>query len=246
MAELEEQTQKIINDFARQIEALYNGDLVALILYGSGAGREYIPGKSDLNFLIILKEVTLERLKKSLEYIKNWRKQGISIPLFLDPAYIQSSRDVYPIEFLEMKEQHLVLIGEDVLKDLKVSPENLRLQCEQELKGKLLHLRSLYLETEGNSKRLEELMISSLKSFGVIMRNLLRLKDQYPPQEFLEIINEIGRAFGMELEAMREIYQVRLGNKRLEKAFIGPLFAKYINEVEELTRKADALFKGVK
>lgn len=243
MSKLDDSAEQIVQGFTRQIQELYGEDLISVILYGSAAGADYIPGRSDLNFLIVLKEVTPQQLKKSWRFLNQWHKQGISTPLFLDPSYIKSSVDVYPIEFLDMQEQHRLLAGEDVLKDLKVSQENLRLQCEQELKGKLLHLRRGYLETGGDARRLEELMLASLKPFGVILRNLLRLQWERPPHEFLEIINETERAFNLELEAFREVYQLKLGYKRLERSAMEALFESYLSEVKALASRADALLK---
>lgn len=221
---------------------MYGEALVSVILYGSAAGVDYIPERSDLNFLVVLKEVTPQQLKKSWKLLHTWHKQGISTPLFLDPSYIQSSVDVYPIEFLDMQEQHRLLAGEDVLKNLKIPQENLRLQCEQELKGKLLHLRRGYLETGGDARRLEELMLTSLKPLGVVLRNLLGLQGQ-PPREFLEILNETGRIFDIKLEAFREVYQLKLGYKHLERSAMEPLFESYLSEVKALAQKADALLK---
>ncbi len=245
MSQLDERTEQSIQSFTRQMQELYGEDLISLILFGSAAGGDYVPGRSDLNFLIVLKEVTPAQLKKSWKLLNRWHKQGISTPLFLDPQYIQSSADVYPIEFLEMQEQHRLLAGEDVLKGLKISQENLRLQCEQELKGKLLHLRRSYLETGGDARRLEELMVASLKPLGVILRNLLRLQGQ-PPREFLEILNETERAFDLELEGFREVHQLKLGYRRLERSAMESLFESYLSEVLALAQKADVLLKGTK
>jgi hypothetical protein len=148
-----------------------------------------------------------------------------------------------------MKEQHRTLLGEDILKDLEISQENLRHQCESELKGKWLKLRQIYLEAEGNPKKVEELLISSLKPFGVVLRSLLRLVkeegkgDEYLPQEFLEIINQIEEEFKLQLDAFREVYLLKQGVKRLERSEVESLFTDYVQEVRELARKTDTLFR---
>lgn len=247
MAKLDQKTERTIQGFVSQIEEIYKDNLVSIILYGSAAGVDYIPEVSDLNFIVALKQVTPEQLKKSSKYIKRWRKQKIAPPLFLDQQYISSSTDVFPIEFLEMKEQHRVLAGGDILKGLEISDENLRLQCEQELRGKWLKLRQIYLETGGNAKRMQRLMVSSLKPFGVVMGALLRLKkEKQPPREFLEVVYQIEQAFGIELEAFREIYQVKLASRKLGRDASESLFARYLTEVRQLTQEADALLSKVK
>lgn len=145
-----------------------------------------------------------------------------------------------------MQEQHRLLAGRDILLELKISPKNLRVQCEEELKGKLLNLRRAYLETGGRVEALEELMVNSLKSFLVITRHLLRLKGLQPAHELLEILVQAEEAFGISLEAMRDVHSLRLGMIRLEKSDVQTLFDRYVNDIEQLAVCADTLLKEIR
>jgi predicted nucleotidyltransferase len=244
MAELDPRTERLLQSFTREVRNLYGDDVTSVILYGSAVGPDYIPGVSDLNILIALKEVGPAQLAKAFKYIRRWQKVKIN-PLFLDPSYIESSLDTFPIEFLEMKEQHRLLWGEDLLKELQVSQENLRLQCEQELKGKWLRLRQIYLETEGNPRQLKQLMTASLRPFAVVLGALLRLKGfAVPPQEFLEVLAQVESTFELELDGFREAYQLKLGLRSLGRAELNGLFARYLTEVRQLAQAADRLFKA--
>lgn len=244
MAELDAHGEQLLQGFTREVRALYGKDLLAVILYGSAVGPDYVPGVSDLNILVALREVGPEQLAKSLKHMPRWRKSRIN-PLFLDPRYIESSLDAFPIEFLEMKEQHRLLWGEDLLRGLEVPRENLRLQCEQELRGKWLKLRQIYLETAGKPGQLKQLLTASLRPFGVVLSALLRLQGfPLPPQEFLEILAQVEAALGLELDAFREVYQLKLGLHSLGRAELNGLFARYLAEVRQLTEAADRLFKA--
>ncbi|MFN4218027.1 MAG: hypothetical protein ACK4HB_01875, partial [Candidatus Bipolaricaulia bacterium] len=139
-----------------------------------------------------------------------------------------------------------LLAGRDILLELKISPKNLRLQCEEELKGKLLNLRRAYVETGGRVEVLEELMVSSLKSFLIITRHLLRLRGLQPAHEFLEILVQAEEAFGISLEAMRDVHSLRLGMIRLEKSDAQTLFDRYLADIEQLAACADALLRETK
>jgi predicted nucleotidyltransferase len=243
MRRLDTKTEKTIEKFTHEIQRLYGDDLVSLVLYGSAAGTDFVPDRSDLNFLVVLKRVTPEALRKAMPLVRSWHRQKIATPIFVDPEFLKSSLDVFPIEFLDMQEQHRVLAGTDILLELKISPKNLRLQCEEELKGKLLTLRRAYLETAGRLEALEELMTQSLKSFLTLARHLLRLKGIRPAHEFLEILAQTEETFGLSLEAMRTVHSVRLGAVRLERSEAQELFDRYVAEIEQLAACADTILR---
>lgn len=243
MRKLDTKTEQTIEKFTHEIQTLYGDDLVSLILYGSAAGADFVPDRSDLNFLVVLKRVTPEALRKAVPLVRSWHRQKIATPLFVDPEFLQSSLDVFPIEFLDMQEQHRLLAGRDILLELKISPRNLRLQCEEELKGKLLNLRRAYLETAGRVEALEELMTRSLKSFLIIVRHLLRLKGSQPAHEFLEILVQAEEAFEISLEAIRDVHSLRLGMIRLDKSNAQTLFERYLADIEQLAARADTILR---
>lgn len=243
MRRLDSKTEQAIEKFTHEIQTLYGDDLLSLILYGSAAGTDFVPDRSDLNFLVILKRVTPSALRKAMPFVRAWHRQKIATPLFVDPEFLQSSLDVFPIEFLDMQEQHRLLAGTDILLGLKISPRNLRLQCEEELKGKLLSLRRAYVETAGRVEALEELMTRSLKSFLIIVRHLLRLKGLRPAHEFLEILVQAEETFGLSLEAMRTVHSLRLGAVRLEKSEAQALFDRYLADIEQLAACADTILR---
>ena len=71
--------QDIIDDY----RGLYGDDLKSIILYGSAVGRDYRPGRSDINFMIVLSEEGIEKLDKAFKTIARWKKRKVSTPLFL-------------------------------------------------------------------------------------------------------------------------------------------------------------------
>ena len=131
---------------AADYQVCYGAELLSLIVYGSAAGDEFDPKSSDINLLIVLKNVGLELLGKSRPIQEKWRKKRFARPLFMDREYIERSLDSFPIEFLNMKESYKVLYGEDVLAGLRIDPSDLRLQIEREMKGKWFHLLQGWLD----------------------------------------------------------------------------------------------------
>ena len=115
MAKIPKKPEEIFAEITDDYRQIFGDDLISIILYGSGAGEDYIPGKSDLNFLITLTDRGIERLDRVLETVARWRKRNVAIPLFMTRSYLTGSQDAYPIEFLNMKRHYVVVTGEDVL-----------------------------------------------------------------------------------------------------------------------------------
>ncbi len=58
---------------------------------------------------------------------------------------IKTSQDVFPLEFLHIKSKNVTLCGETPLVDFCPNLAELRMECERELRGLLVHLRQFFL-----------------------------------------------------------------------------------------------------
>jgi predicted nucleotidyltransferase len=184
--------EEIFEDFASDYRKAFESDLLSIILYGSGARGEYIPKKSDLNFMIVLSESGMDGLSKAIPLVSKWHKKRVNTPLFLTPAAFSSSLDTFPIEFLNIKAAHKVVCGENFLKDLAFDKNYLRLQCEREIKGKLVQLRKHFLETAGNWRETEALISASLPTFFSLFQAIIFLKDKEPIAERHALVTTVA------------------------------------------------------
>ncbi|MDP3732602.1 MAG: hypothetical protein Q8R31_06270, partial [Candidatus Omnitrophota bacterium] len=165
--------KNILQQFIRGLKDIYQEELISIILYGSAVSGEFIEKHSNLNLLAVLENTNLENLKRAARLIN---KFSIINSLFLTEDYIRRSTDVFPIEFLDIQENYSVLYGKDILKGVNIDIRNLRFQCEQELKAKLITLRQLYLKINRDKPALKDLLLRSITSILHISRNVLRLK----------------------------------------------------------------------
>ena len=62
MAKIPENPAEIFPEITNDYKNIFGNELVSIILYGSGAGSHYIPGKSAINFLIILSKDAIGNL----------------------------------------------------------------------------------------------------------------------------------------------------------------------------------------
>jgi hypothetical protein len=204
--------------------SLYGADLISIILYGSavsGSG-DFDAKRSDINLLIVLASMDIELIAKSSPLQERFNRKRFGIPLFMDKAYIAGSLDSYPMELLDIKQNSLVLFGEDVLSRIAPAHEHLRLQAERELKGKWLHLLKEFSVARKSITRLRQLAGLSLKSFLPVFRSMLTLKNTRVPSTKKELLEEIESVYAIAGKPFRNIAEACSGGNlpELETRFI--------------------------
>ncbi len=241
MAKAPKTPQEVFPEVVGDLKGIYGDGLLSVILYGSGARGDYVPGKSDINFLVVLAQEAPGDLEKALPFVPKWKKRAVAVPLFMTKALIVSSMDVYPVEFLNMKRHHEVVFGEDVLEGLVFDKKALRLQCERELKGKLMLLRSGFLSTEGRAEDLRRLMAASITAFLSVFIALLALKDREAPRERREIVTAAAEPYGIEPSPFLQCIDLREGKKDVSLAELKESYKSYTAQIEQLIATVDGL-----
>ena len=233
--------EKHLNEFVLTVRNLLGDDLKSIILYGSAARGEFDTKRSDLNLLVVFDQVGFHHLATLAPLTKKWHRQRIATPLVVSPQYISSALDVYPLEFLDMQSSRRVLFGDDVLAEINPPVQAIRRQCEQEARGKLLHLREIVMETALKPKHLQQAMILSVPSFVRIGRHVLRLLEQPPKMHAKEVIDELRKATQLPLEGLEIAWNIKTGKRTLSRSDIISFFETYLNDVFAITTFVDNL-----
>jgi len=241
MAKSPENPKDIFADIVTDYKTVFGNNLVSIVLYGSAIGKDYRPGKSDINFMIVLTEEGIERLDAAFDIIKKWRKRNVATPLFLTEAYVATSLDVFPIEYLNFQKNYVLVFGKDILKDLTFDREHLRLQCEREIKGKLLILREAFLETSGKGKALKELIGHSMAAFVAIFEALLYLKGQELPATKREVVRKTAAEFDMDPALFLKLLDIKEERAKPGDMETIGLFKDYLREARKLAKLVDSL-----
>jgi hypothetical protein len=241
MSKIPEKPQDIFVPLTGDYQKIFGKDLVSLILYGSAANGHYVKGKSDINLLVVLTSAGMDKLADVLDTVQTWKKSSVAVPLVMTKEFIENSLDCYPIEFLNMKNSHILIYGENVLAPLKFKPEDLRLQIERELKGKLILLRNGYLEAGGSARQIKQLISRSLTAFTSIFNALLYLKQESAPRHRRDTIKEIARLFAVDAGVFLNCADIKEGVDKLSGKEVEEVFKKYLQEVEKICNMVDAL-----
>lgn len=245
MSKIPKNPKSIFSSVVGDYKRIFGKDLVSVMVYGSAAGREYKPGKSDINFMVVLSETGINRLDRALGVVADWKKHNVATPLFLTEDYVRTSLDVFPVEYLNLKNNHQLVYGKDILEGLTFAPECVRLQCEREIKGKLLLLREAFLDTGGKRNRLRGLVGESLKAFSAIFGGLLYLNGQPLPERKRDVVRKICDTFGTDKAVFENLFDVEEQKAKPSEQELIALFMDYLGQIRRLWAVIDTLDRDV-
>jgi hypothetical protein len=138
-------------------------------------------------------------------------QRGVSAPLIMTPAYIDASRDVFPLELLEIKQLHATIVGDDAFAALTFEKPDVRLQCERELKSELIQLRQGVIAVGGRHERLGEIARNGAERTTRVLRGILLLKDADAPRAAHELVALAARTLAIELPMLDRVVGDRTG-----------------------------------
>lgn len=197
--------------FADDLKGAFGKDLQSVLLVGSAARGDFIPGKSDVNTLVILSEEGMEWLEKAYPVVRRWQRKGLAVPHFMVPDALSRALDSYPLEFLDFKSFHRVILGLDILADMTFPPNPLRLQIERELRGKVFLLRQIFASQAGQSKHLQAVLKRSVSVFTAIFQGILELTGQSIPGDRVTLFREAASVAGCSDRVFQQILEIRGG-----------------------------------
>ena len=238
---IHERARAHLDDYVAGLDTELGAGLKAVSVYGSATGPDFVPKKSDINLVVVVDRLDEEVLTRLLDVVKWGAGRSIVPPLMLTPSDIEASLDVFPIEYLEIKESHVVIAGDDYFSSIEVDPGNLRLECESQLKAAVLRTRQAYLEIGLRRKGAEQVLAASLTSLIPVFRGMLRLKGVRPPRPKAEVIASLGEAFGVETATFLAILRDKAGDERIEGEEAHAVLARYIDEITHLAGRVDEL-----
>ncbi|MSQ77354.1 MAG: nucleotidyltransferase domain-containing protein [Nitrospiraceae bacterium] len=237
MAEIPESVRAILRPYLEQVKKLFGDVIEAVILYGSAAGGEYLPGKSNVNLLVLLAKQDTELLKQYAALHKRWQKEQIVVPLFLTQAELKSSLELFPLEYLEIQDQHVLLAGRDPFPELRIDLKNLSTQCEQELRGNLLRLRQRFVEGGAGTEAITILLPLSFTALMPCLRGLLRAKERPVERSADGVLQGVEKEFGIDTAVFQDVLNLKRGIISPGPAEAPRLFDRYATMLQTLIEK---------
>jgi predicted nucleotidyltransferase len=219
-----------LSRFSDAAQSALGARLNSIVVFGSSASGEYRRERSDVNLLILVDTLSFATLKDLSPALESWKRRQRTDPVLLSEGGLSIYARALPIEFLDVKEHHRVLFGQDPFKELQISTENLRAQCQQELSIKLLKLRQALALHARNKKVLRELIVKSSSSILSLFRAILRLDGETPPPTKLKAGQRLAEKLGVDPSDLEKIYELRV---RRENDSVEELAGRYLGLIEK-------------
>jgi hypothetical protein len=228
-----------LDDLVTQLQAAYGSHLSTVVLYGSAAAGEHIPKQSDYNVLVLLDQIDPATLAASSAVAQAWSNAGNPPPMTMTLGEWQRSSDVFPMEYADILDRHRVLYGRPPFDGISVSRENLRLQLEQQVLGKLLQLRQGALLAGTDGKRQLELITASLSTMMVLFRAVLRLHGETPEGDNVKLAQRVAALAGLDATPFERAVRHVRGEAKLSSSDAGSVLAAYLTGIERLNAYLD-------
>jgi hypothetical protein len=228
-----------LDDLVTQLRAAYGSRLSAVVLYGSAAAGEHIPKQSDFNVLVLVDRIEPAALAGASAVAQAWRDAGNPPPMTMTTTEWQRSSDVFPMEYADILDRHRVLFGAPPFDGISVSRENLRLQLEQQVLGKLLQLRQGALLAGTDGKRQLELITASLSTMMVLFRAVLRLHGETPEGDNVRLAQRVAALAELDGTPFERAVRHVRGESKLSASDAGSVLAGYLTGIERLNAYLD-------
>jgi hypothetical protein len=199
------------------------------------------PTKRHVNVLVVTRELPIGKLDGLAAAIPHSQRPPHIDPMFLTMQQVQRSLDVFPIEWLDLKERHWRLEGVDLFDTLEVPQTYLRLQIEQELRGKHLRLKQEYLTGAAHPEYLHAALARLASGFHTLFRSLIRLHGEAPPATLERVITRVAEIHDLDAGALQGAHKLRALRKHPGAEETRAIFKAFLAQVERLTSAVDAL-----
>ncbi len=167
--------EQAIDEILPIIKHVFGDNLKMVGLYGSAATGSFVKRVSDVNILIIVGKSSVdEMLKLSKEGKKGLIDFRIT-PHILSQKELETSSDVFPVEYQEIQATMRLLYGESMLDSLKIGKSNIRHQVETMLRGEMNSLKQIILMTSRDEKIFKREVLSWSGRQIPLFRAVLRL-----------------------------------------------------------------------
>lgn len=237
---LPDESQQHLRAYVKDVQRVYGDSLAGVLLYGSAVRGEFLPGRSNLNVVLVVTSTKADQLKKYGALHRRWAKEQIVVPLFVTQADLPAMSLVFPLEYLEMQEHHRLLAGQDPLVGLKVDQRHLCAEVLQSLRGNLLRVRQRFIEGGGTEEAITILLPLSLTAVLPCLRGVQRLLGRPVVSQGEPLLKDLETVFSVDLAGLRDAWLLKRGQISPGQKEVPRLMERYLESLEQLVQTVEA------
>jgi len=226
--------------YVKDVQRLYGDALDGVLLYGSAVRGEFLPGRSNLNVVLIVRSARADQLKKYGAVHRRWAKEQVVVPLFVTQADLPAMSLVFPLEYLEIQEQHRLLAGQDPFVGFKVDQRHLLAEVLQSLRGNLLRVRQRFIEGGGSEEAITILLPLSLTAMLPVLRGVQRLLGRPVLSQGEPLLKDFETFLSIDLSGLRDAWLLKRGQISPGQKEIPRLMERYLECLERLVQAVEA------
>jgi hypothetical protein len=228
------EVQQLLQRYVRETTALLGQQLEGILLYGSAVGSEFLPGRSNLNLLLMVSGYEREGMKRYAKAHKRWSREQFVVPLVVKETDLTKPGTLFPLEYLEIQEQHRVLWGRDPFIGLHIDRTHLAYQVRQGIQGNLVRLRQRFIEGGGTEEAMTMLLPLSLTALLPCLRGLQRLAGQPALFQSDALLTGIRAMTGLDLAGVTDVLELKRGIISPGPVEVPRLFDRYAGNLDAL------------
>src|ERR1041385_6800510 len=189
-----------LDELTSTLRAAAGDNLLGLILFGGLARGRYVPGSSDVNLVVLVRDASAGEIAKFAAPLHDaWRSKRVD-PFIITPSEIERLTVVFPTKMLDIQRRHHLLMGQDPFEGIPVDRARIQLRVEQELRNLALRLRHRFVKIHDDPQALATAADDAAAPLAVNLRALLFLQgvvsDEFQPT--LAIYELAAKTFGLD------------------------------------------------
>jgi hypothetical protein len=228
----------ILRGMIQRLVASAGAALESVVLYGPAARGDGYPDQ-PYHLIIVVAELSPASLALLGQPLRWWRRRGQPVPRLFSAAFITASADVFPLELLDIARHREILHGADPFADLVVDTRLLRLQCERELRERMMRLCEAYVEALDDRRALERLLVAAYIDFADVFRGYLYLRGETPPARSAEVMARFCELAAIDPAPFGAVERLLKGERVEPVALFARCHAALMEAIEAVDRFAD-------
>ncbi len=190
--------------------------LVGATLYGSAAGGEFDPRHSDVNLAFVLTVLGPPEIESLRKIHRVWNRLRVVRPILVSREALQRSLDVFPLEYLLVRERHETLYGQDSFAGLAIERDPLRREVERVLRTQELGFVWSYVALADTPSGAKHWLARAGTAVAASVSGLLYLAGEPVPRTRKELVDRCEARFGVDGSALRLVIERASGRRPVE------------------------------